>query len=96
MLNKHKHVIFSSLFIINKLQYAITSAGRIIIGLYGQVVPKTVGMSLFFCFGYAYSNVRPYFRRKNKQSQPLIRKSVFDRGRESRSSKTVGISLLED
>lgn len=25
---------------------ALTNAGRIVIGLYGQVVPKTVGMSL--------------------------------------------------
>ena len=37
---------FHFLFASNSLGYAIISAGRIVIGLYGQVVPKTVGMSL--------------------------------------------------
>ena len=34
------------LFASKSMCYAIVSAGRIVIGLYGEVVPKTVGMSL--------------------------------------------------
>lgn len=47
MLNQYDFFFFT----INKLQHAITFAGRIVIGLYGQVVPKTVGTSLvlYFC-----------------------------------------------
>lgn len=45
-----KNAIFPVLSDIDNLQYAITSTGRIVIGLYGKVVPKTVGMSLFFYF----------------------------------------------
>jgi len=35
------------------LTYKIAPAGRIVIGLYGQVVPKTVGMSMSFYFKFS-------------------------------------------
>jgi len=44
---------------------ALTNAGRIVIGLYGQVVPKTVGMYVFDFTIQFFSLLLSFFKYTN-------------------------------
>lgn len=61
------YISFSFLYI-QLPTYTCICAGRIVIGLYGQVVPKTVGMSLRLCvYSFMFSILVTSITNKKKK-----------------------------